>query len=81
MIDHSSNAAHASNSKPITEFMTYLTTGNYSSALHHYFGKELFDSKALQKMDEVIKRSSYSFSLSSILDHLQHLHKYTRVPS
>lgn len=64
LIDHSSNSAQASNSKPITEFMTYLTTGNYSSALHHYFGKELFDSKALQKMDEVIENYHFLSSTS-----------------
>jgi len=53
-----------------------LTTGTYSSALHHYFGKELFDCKILQKMDETIYNTFTNiqeFVLESVLNTLERL--------
>jgi len=67
---------HAINSTPIQEFLIYLTTGTYSSALHQYFGKELFDCKILQKMDETIYNTFTNiqeFILESVLNTLERL--------
>jgi hypothetical protein len=69
--------SHNLNTTPIQELAAYLTTGNYSSALSHFFGKELYDCQILKKMDEVYK----VISSLILIDNLWGLLKYPRIPS